>query len=338
MTLGARATSESKDAQTRREALAGGIPLTAYPATLRPVVAGTRAAIGGAYDSGLLHVSRVAPSGLATLSYQVTPTLLTYSTLSHGEKSGGVNISGVGSAPTLGASSLVIAPEKADNFELGFKSSLLNNRLLVNVNYFQTRIKDYQTNAFVQGPVTPVLILTNAGDVKSDGVEFDIKARPFSGLSLNLNGSYNDAHYSRFSNAPAAAELAATGATKADLTGRPLVGAPQWILNTGGRYEWQSGEAVRQYVLANYAWRSDAEGYIDNSKFARIPAYGLLNLATGWQIQQGSKQWDISLWARNAFDKRYFLTAAAGQTTGAGGYVAAVGTPRTVGITARLDF
>ncbi len=337
-TGGLRATSESKDGRTYREGLAGGNPLSAYPATLRPVVAGTRAAVGGAYDSGELHIARVAPSGLATLSYKATPSLLGYTTLSHGEKSGGINISGVGSAPTLGADSLKIAPEKADNFELGFKSSWLNNRLLVNANYFQTRIKDYQTNAFVPGPVTPVLILTNAGDVRSDGVEFDVKARPLRGLSLNINGSYNDARYSRFNNAPASAELAATGATRADLTGQPLVGAPKWIANTGGRYDWSVNDELRQYLVLNYAWRSDAEGYIDNSKYARIPAYGLLNLATGWQFAPGGKQWDVSLWARNALDKHYFLTAAAGQTTGAGAYVAAVGTPRTVGLTARIDF
>ncbi|MFA9219511.1 MAG: TonB-dependent receptor, partial [Sphingomonadaceae bacterium] len=124
-TGGLRATSESKAARSSREALVGGIALTAYPALLRPIVAASRAAVGGAYDSGTLHVARVAPSGLATLSFKASSTLLAYSTLSHGEKSGGVNISGVGSAPTLGANSLIIAPEKADNFELGVKSSWL---------------------------------------------------------------------------------------------------------------------------------------------------------------------------------------------------------------------
>ncbi|MYM23635.1 TonB-dependent receptor [Duganella sp. FT135W] len=337
-TGGLRGTSESKDARTYRDALVGGIPLTAYPATIRPIVAATRNAIGGAYDSGDLHVSGRAPSGLATLSYKVTPDLLTYTTLSHGEKSGGVNISGVGSAPTLGADSLKIRPEKADNFELGFKSKWLNSRLLINANYFQTRIKDYQTNAFVQGPITPVLILTNAGDVKSSGVELDIKARPARGLSLNLTGSYNDAHYTKFNNAPVAAELAAAGITKADLSGQPVVGAPKWIANPGARYDFHLNDDVRQYVVTNYAWRSDAQGYIDDSKYARIPAYGLLNLATGWQFGSGSRQWDVSLWAKNALDKRYFLTAQASQLTGGGAYTAAVGTPRTVGATARLEF
>jgi iron complex outermembrane receptor protein len=337
LTGGLRATFESKDARSTRDAITGGTPLASYPATLRPVVAATRAAVGGAYHSGDLHVSGRSPSGLATLSYKVTPDLLAYTTLAHGEKSGGVNISGVGAAPTLGADSLKIRPEKADNFELGAKSKWFNSRLLVNVNYFQTRITDYQTNAFVHGPVTPLLILTNAGDVKSSGVELDIKARPIRGLSLNLTGSYNDAHYTKFTNAPVAAELVATGVTKADLSGQPLVGAPEWIANPGARYEFLFNDEVRQYVTANYAWRSDSQGYIDNSKYARIPAYGLLNLATGWQFGAAGRQWDVSLWARNALDQRYFLIGQAAQLAGGGAYTAAVGTPRTVGITARVE-
>ncbi|MFA9215928.1 MAG: TonB-dependent receptor domain-containing protein, partial [Sphingomonadaceae bacterium] len=201
-----------------------------------------------------------------------------------------------------------------------------------------TRIKDYQTNAFVPGPVTPVLILTNAGNVKSEGVEFDLKARPFGALRLSLNGSYNDAHYARFSNGPASAELAATGINTADLTGQPLVGAPRWIVNGGARYEWPLTDVLRQFVVVNYAWRTEAEGYIDNSRFARIPTYGLLNLTTGWRWGPGDKAWQLVLWARNARDKRYFLSATASQTNGAGAYLASVGTPRTVGVTVSRDF
>jgi iron complex outermembrane receptor protein len=337
-TGGLRATFESKDGHVYREALAGGRALSSYSAAARAAVAATRHSIGGAYDSGALHVSGRAPSALATVSYKFTPDLLGYATVSHGEKSGGIAISGVGAAPTLGAGSLTITPEKANNVELGIKSGWLNKRLLVNINYYQTRVHDYQTNAYVPGPVAPVLILTNAGDVKSQGVELDIKARPLRGLGLKFAGSYNDAHYTRFANAPVSAELAATGATKADLSGRPVVGAPKWILNPGGRYDWRLNDDTAQYVVANFSWRSSAEGYIDDSRYARIRPYGLLNLSTGWQFGAGKARWDVSLWVRNALDKRYFLTSAAAQLTGGGGYTASVGAPRTVGATARVEF
>jgi iron complex outermembrane receptor protein len=337
-TGGLRGTYERKEARSARDNFSGGRPLAAYPAALRPLVANLRALLGGAYDSGPLQIADRALSGLATLSYKVGPELLGYATLSHGEKSGGVNISGIGAAPMLGAESLKIRPEKANNIELGVKSTWLKRRLLVNLNYFQTRITDYQTNAYVQGPITPVLILTDVGKVESSGVELDLKARPLRGLSLGVTASYNDAHYASFSNAPVSAELAASGATKADLSGQPLVGAPKWIANPGVRYEFPLNGDVRQYVSANYAWRSAAEGYLDNSKYARIPAYGLLNLATGWRFGAGERRWDVSIWTRNALDRRYFLIAQAGVLTGGGAYSAAAGTPRTIGATARLEF
>ncbi|MBE1189279.1 hypothetical protein IH740_31845, partial [Escherichia coli] len=46
--------------------------------------------------------------------------LLGYASLSHGEKSGGVNLA-VGSAPSAGADSLLVGPERANDAELGLK-------------------------------------------------------------------------------------------------------------------------------------------------------------------------------------------------------------------------
>ncbi|MBS7675617.1 hypothetical protein KIN13_19630, partial [Vibrio cholerae] len=67
----------------------------------------------GAYDSGDLSQYSATPSGLLNLSYHFNENLLGYATLSHGEKSGGVNLA-VGSAPTAGADSLLIGTERAN--------------------------------------------------------------------------------------------------------------------------------------------------------------------------------------------------------------------------------
>ena len=69
--------------------------------------------------------------------------------------------------------------------------------------------------------------------------------------------------------------------------------------------------------------------------YSRIPAYGVLNLATRWELVRGSQLWSLSLWLRNATDKRYFQAVTA---TANGAYVASVGTPRTLGVTLRVDF
>lgn len=289
-----------------------------------------------AWDSGNLEVTNFSPSVLASLNYQFTDDVLGYGLVSRSEKSGGINISGVGSGPDAGANSLKIDPEKANNFELGVKTAWFDKRVFANVNVFLTKIYDYQTSGYTfDSNGLAVATLINGGDAKTYGLEFDIKTIPVRGLSLNLNGAYNHARYTSFENGPCSAELAAVGKSVCDLGGKRLVGAPDWTVNAGGRYDWLVGESVSQYLVANYSWRSEAEGSIDASRYSRIPAYGLLNLSTGWQFATGKNQWDISIWARNALDKRYFLTALQSIN---GGYTASTGTPRTVGITARLDF
>jgi iron complex outermembrane receptor protein len=316
LTAGLRGTYEIKEGRVRRK---------------QPALA--------AWDSGDLEIRDFSPSALASLSYRFTDRFMGYTLVSYGEKSGGINISGVNQGPQLGADTLKIDAEKAANFELGFKSEWLNRRLTTNSNLFYGKIKDYQTTTYAVAPGSylPVAVLTNAGDAKTYGLEFDLKARPLPGLSLSLNGSYNHARYTSFENAPCPAEAQALGKLNGscDLSGKPLVGAPEWIVNLGGRYDWFVGEGVSQYLVANYAWRSEAEGMLDDSRYARIPSYGLLNLATGWQFGSGQNRWDISLWARNALDEKYFLTALGGSN---GLYLASAGTPRTIGLTVKLDF
>ncbi|MCQ1967166.1 TonB-dependent receptor domain-containing protein, partial [Escherichia coli] len=132
----------------------------------------------GAYDSGDLTQYSTSPSGLLNLSYRFNENLLGYATLSHGEKSGGVNLA-VGSAPTAGADSLLIGTERANNVELGFKSTLWDRRLQLNANLFWTQVNGYQTNAYDQD--NRVQYLTNAGSVRSRGVEVESTLVPIKG-------------------------------------------------------------------------------------------------------------------------------------------------------------
>lgn len=332
LTAGVRLTDEEKSAEVYRTPPVGG---SAALAAVR-----NNPAYAGAWDSGELTNSTLSPSGLLSLGYHFDSNLLGYTSLAHGEKSGGFNINGIASGPTLGADSLRVDPEKANDAELGVKTEWLDRRLLVNANLYLTRISGYQTNTYLQNPVTglPVAAMTNAGDVESKGLEFDIKAVPLSGLALSLNGSYNDAKYLSFSKAPCSAEKQATGATVCDLSGQPLNGAPRWIFNLDANYQWQVGGGVYQYITANYAWRSGSYGDLSDSQYSWIPAYGLVNAATGWHGKaSGNNTWEASLWVKNLFDKHYFLSVNSA-ALGAGLYTASAGQPRTLGATLKYGF
>ncbi|AXJ02661.1 TonB-dependent receptor [Pseudomonas fluorescens] len=326
-TAGVRGTYEEKNADVTRDAPVGGAAVTGAAATAR------RGRVG-AYDSGDLNQYSSSPSGLLNLSYRFTDDLLGYATLSHGEKSGGVNLA-VGSAPTAGADSLLIGTERANNAELGFKSTLWDRRLQLNTNVFWTQVNAYQTNAY--DDVNRVQYLTNAGSVRSRGVEFESTVIPLRGLTLNFNGSYNDVSYLSYKDAPCPPEVSqAPGApASCDLSGHQVVGASKWIGNANGKYEWNLDNGLQPYVTGSYAFRSKAVGTVEDSDYGQIPSYAVVNLSTGLRGDFNQGQWDVSLWLKNAFDKTYYTTLWTG---GNGGYEGLLGTPRTLGVTGRYDF
>ena len=326
-TAGLRGTYEEKSAWVTRNAPVGGAAVTG-------AAAAARQARVGAYDSGDLNQYSTSPSGLLNLTYHFNDNVLGYASLSHGEKSGGVNLT-VGSAPTAGADSLLIGTERANNAELGVKSTLWDRRLQLNANLFWTQVNGYQTTAYDDS--TRAQYLTNAGSVRSRGVEFESTLIPVRGLTLNLNGSFNDVRYLSYKDAPCPPEvsLQAGAPASCDLSGHQVVGASKWIGNANGEYKWNLNNGLEEYVTASYAFRSKAVGTVEDSAYAQIPSYAVVNLSTGLRGDFHQGQWDVSLWLKNAFDKTYYTTLWSAAN---GGYEGLLGTPRTLGVTGRYDF
>lgn len=326
-TAGVRGTYEEKNASVSRNAPLGGVAVAG-------AAANARRGRAGVYDSGDLNQYSSSPSGLLNLSYRITDDILGYATLSHGDKSGGVNLA-VGSAPTAGADSLLIGTERANNAELGFKSTLWDRRLQLNANVFWTQVNAYQTNAY--DAANRVQYLTNAGSVRSRGIEFESTLVPLRGLTLNFNGSYNDVSYLSYKDAPCPPEVSqAPGApASCDLSGHQVVGASKWIGNANGEYKWNLDNGFEPYVTGSYAFRSKAVGTVEDSDYGQIPSYAVVNFSTGLRGDFNQGQWDVSLWLKNAFDKTYYTTLWTG---GNGGYEGLLGTPRTLGVTGRYDF
>lgn len=318
LTVGLRGTYEEKTGRVKRYAPSGdpvtGAALAARNARL------------GAYDSGNLKISGSSPSGLVSLSYKATPNLMVYTSLTHGEKSGGINPT----VPSNGASSLLIGPERANDAELGFKSTLWDERVTFNANLFWTWITGYQATSWDRDANTSYL--SNVGSVRSRGIEFETTVVPVKGLTLNANGSFIDAIYMDYQDGQCPPE---TPGTVCNLTGKRVSGSPRQIFNANARYQWELDSGVKPYLNASYSYRSKSFGTGDDSDFGVIPSYSLTNLSGGVRIDDGDAQWDVSLWVRNVFDKFYYTSVA----TGAGNiFAGTIGDPRTVGATVSYDF
>ncbi len=87
---------------------------------------------------------------------------------------------------------------------------------------------------------------------------------------------------------------------------------------------------MQLYGHADYSHRSTFNTSSFNSAWAQIPAYGLANARIGIKTDDGL--WDLSVWAKNLFDKNYFLSLSAANT---GLVTGQVGEPATYGVTFR---
>lgn len=265
-------------------------------------------------------------SGLLSLGWKVAPDALLYASYSRGNKSGGLNLTNLpaGISPD-------VAPEKVDAFELGFKSQFLDRRLTLNGALYWTEISDYQTAIVEQIPSTANYrqYVANIPKVRSRGFEADLDLRVSDYFAFNGSLAYAEATYRNYANAPQAIERLNLSATQ-DLTGEQLPGVPKftWTAGFHGHIPLGSQPFALTYS-ADWSHRSSFNTSSSNSAWAQVPGYGVANARIGLRSEAG---WDLSIWAKNLFDKDYFTTLSAANT---GVVTGQLGEPRTFGFTVR---
>ncbi len=329
-TLGLRYTREDKTG-VFQQTVTGGTPLASFPTASQAYVATIRGVVGGA-NSYTVKSGEGNVSGLLTVNYNVTPDVLVYATYSRGYKSGGLNLSNIPATVPK-----VVDPERVDNVELGFKSTLLNRSVTLNVAAFSTDTHGYQTNIFDTNLFTTYI--ANIGLVRSRGLEADLRFRPTEHFSAYLSTAYTDAQYVDYKNAPPGVEwtgLLPTTATYIDLSGRPLPGASKWAGSVGGEYTHSLSGNLQGYAGADYSVRSSYYAQVNDAPSSLVSGYGLLNLRLGVRWADGHD--DLGLWVKNAGETRYFETLGGGNTGGSGLITGIPGAPRTWGLTFRHKF
>ncbi|WP_267392902.1 MULTISPECIES: TonB-dependent receptor [unclassified Sphingomonas] len=298
-------------------------------------------------------------SGDFTVSYDITPDIHEYATYAKSFKSGGINLSGLplnSTSTGVDLSTQTVKPETVDHFEIGLKTQFLDRRLTVNAAAYWTEVGDYQ--ATVNNNAINVIrgYLANADKVRSRGFEFDATLRPSKRFNVYSSGSYTDATYRKFVNAPCAPEL--TGGTAlpvvngqivgtpaaagtpgnslpyCDISGQRLPGISKWSFSYGAEYNVPVGGAGAEvYVGYDGNYRSRFSSNPSPSAYTWIDGYSLSNVRAGY------RKGDLNLfgWVRNAFDQNYFelLSTQSGST---GLIVGQPGDPRTYGFTISKSF
>ena len=288
-----------------------------------------------------------------TASYKLARDVLAYATYARSFKSGGINLNGVpadsAGNPLLAAAT--VKPEALDHFEAGVKAQFWDRKATFNLSAFRTDIRDFQ--ALVSNGQLGVLrgYLANAQRVRSQGIEWDFSIRPSARFNAYLNGTYADATYRKFVDAPCPPELSGGGTgtpvaapgvpgnspANCDISGQRLPGVSKWSFSYGAEGNVPAtllGREGEVYLGIDGNARSAFSSNPSPSAYTWVDGYALTNVRLGFRDDKG---FNLYGWVRNTFDVKYFeqLAVASGNT---GLIVGNPGDPRTWGATVKVEF
>ena len=128
------------------------------------------------------------------LEWQALEEMMLYLSYAEGYKAGGFNSAGEIFAPAFD-------PEEVANYEVGIKSSWLDNTVRMNAAVFSYTYDNLQSLVFVQGECLPDsdlgTYLFETSDVEGQGFELNVNWLALPSLELYFNTGYLDATYKR---------------------------------------------------------------------------------------------------------------------------------------------
>ena len=198
-----------------------------------------------------------------------------------------------------------LKPETSDSYEIGLKTTALDNRLTANVAVFHTDYDNYQANFWDLVGGLPVTRLINAGSVKTQGVELDYSYQVTRQLKLSGAVAYTKARIDSFQ-CPAAA------AANCDVNGSPLPFTPDWKSYVRADYSIPLDNGLDIELSSDYAWQDKVQYSLDQNPDTIQGAYGIWNASVA--LADYNEGWRVALLAKNLTDKSYSPALASGNT------------------------
>ncbi|GGX92904.1 TonB-dependent receptor [Massilia dura] len=252
--------------------------------------------LAGAGNTGSSRLSSTAFLPKYALTWEVDPAHTVYTTAAKGFRLGGSNVfvPPTTCAPDLEANGLeqgpaTYAPDSLWSYEVGSKSRFLNNRLSINADVFYVKWTNIQQGVYL--PTCAYTYNANAGDAVSKGVEFDIKARPFAGLTLSASGGYVKAELSND-------EGIRNGVIGA-VQGAQVQGVPKYNAAVSAQYNFAAFGDRSAFVAGGVQWVGSSKGSLnpEQTDYQR-PAYHTVDLSAGLTLDR----YKLSLFVKNALD------------------------------------
>ena len=157
-----------------------------------------------------------------SLAYDWSENLLVYLLYSHGYRSGGFNeigfLTGEFDAPPGNYSA-----ESSDSIEGGFKSTLLDGRMTLNLAAFYTKLENGQYQAFDVNTFTIGILTIDEAEIL--GLDLEVSANPFEELDLSFGLGVSDTDIDDFDG---------TGINN----GNRIPYVPEYTVNASAQYTW----------------------------------------------------------------------------------------------------
>lgn len=255
-----------------------------------------------------------------SLSWMPRPERMLYATIGKGFRSGGFN-------PQARITRIYKA-ESSYNSELGFKGSMLENRLSVTGAAFFTRIRDRQV--YTLDVINSAQTISNPVPLaRVHGLELDVTTRPLDGLDVGVAFGLTKSRIERY-DATVFAGLPVAG----DFTGNELPQTPELSYSAYTQYR---VPLARGFVLTP---RAEVQGCggdffweIDNAR--RRASQTFVNL----RLTAEHSAWTFAAYLENALNEHYVLEFLPQQWSGvAAGDIAAAGRGRHWGLEARYRY
>jgi outer membrane receptor protein involved in Fe transport len=247
-------------------------------------------------------------NGKAGINYRATDHVMVYADWAQGFRPGGANY-GLPSGPqgcyASGVPTTYI-PDTLNNYEIGWKTTSQDNRLLWNGAAYYMDWKDLQAliyNALVC-PSSSYNI--NVGDARIYGAESNIDYHLNDNLTLQAAVSYTDARVTS----------TVTPAYQ-PYVGERLPFSPYFSWSFNVRYEHPLASALRGYAQFDMAHKGDMYNGLNpndvNTGLPRIlqPAYSIMNLRLGL-TPAGGEKWLAEFYITNLADKNAIIYSNTG--------------------------
>jgi iron complex outermembrane receptor protein len=247
-----------------------------------------------------------------SLDYKFAPGKMAYLSYAEGKKPGGLS-------PLTGIANLAAntyLPEELAAYEIGAKTSWLDNRLQLNAAiYYQDYSKKQVSITFVD-PVTNQLTtqVVNAASASVKGFELELNAAPTDNWTLSAGYTFNNGKYEDFTdiqagvsaisraivnNPSACTVIVVSGSNRCAInySGNRLEGAPKHslVMGTEVRGNWRDG--MDWFFNLDSRYQSDRFTSFENSLV--MEAYWMTDIRVG--LKSG-KKWTLTAYINNLFD------------------------------------